>query len=723
MTARSIWLGLILVSLLAILVPINDWHYRTTFFYSQHLPIGVLLLVVIVGVVINPLLGRFRLKKKELLVITAMLFVLGGVVSSGLNRIFSTTMSGPARKLASGSELNAFVTEGGDITLPRGPYIGIEDGKVPDSSDPEYRYLIDGYWNGLGVEHPSVGHRSTVTWRDEQGVERTQEARTGTIPPGMLDLDHDPGLDVRGRRAGQKIATAHGELEVLDVQPPPVPWGRWFVALLHWIPVILPALVCFLSLGAIVRRQWLEHERLPYPIAGVVSDFLEEPVPGRRMAELFRQRGFWIAFSLVVIVLLSQLLNSFGLNPLPIPTSLHLTQTFAGDPWTKVWHHGQLFTWRVYFSIVALTFLLPPGMSFSLWAGWVVMNVVPGFLRASGIPVAWNETAQVAVGGYMVMCLLIIWIGRVFYGRVLMTAFGLRRDPTLRDEVIFAWAFILGFAGMVGGMMYYGAYMHHAMIAACVYLGTGLVLARFVAEAGIPYINSPTYWTNAPVIFSLTGVGAPLAALVPLGMLAQTLCADPREHILGFAVNAEAMAARAGAKRWPITGIFLLVSGIGTVLALGAMLLVGYWGGNLSTVDPFWSSALMGGFDLPARGSLGNDPFADTHVYVCYAIGAIATAGLGLARLAWSWFPLHPIGILVAPTWATGMIWFSFFVGWLWKAGVMRYGGIRVYRLLRPVAMGLIAGEAVMVGVTLIIGLIGGIFDIDIPQMPKFLPW
>jgi hypothetical protein len=153
------------------------------------------------------------------------------------------------------------------------------------------------------------------------------------------------------------------------------------------------------------------------------------------------------------------------------------------------------------------------------------------------------------------------------------------------------------------------------------------------------------------------------------------------------------------------------------------MLLIGYHGSAMTRLtDQFHFSALMAGLDLPGRAAQGNDPFENSNVYVCYGIGAVSTALLGLARLAWSWWPLHPIGILVAPTYATSMIWFSFFLGWLWKVSVMRYGGIRIYRSCRPIALGLLAGEAVMVAVTLIIGLIGGVFDIDLPNMPRFLP-
>jgi len=172
-----------------------------------------------------------------------------------------------------------------------------------------------------------------------------------------------------------------------------------------------------------------------------------------------------------------------------------------------------------------------------------------------------------------------------------------------------------------------------------------------------------------------------------------------------------------------LTGIFLIVAGGGALIALITMLIIGYHGAALTRLtDPFHISSMMAGFDLPGRAAQGAEPFANSGVYVSYGIGAVVTALCGLARLVWPWWPLHPIGILVAPTYATSMIWFSFFLGWLWKAMVMRYGGIRLYRTCRPIALGLLAGEAVMVALTLIIGMIHGFLGLDLPVMPRFLP-
>jgi len=72
--------------------------------------------------------------------------------------------------------------------------------------------------------------------------------------------------------------------------------------------------------------------------------------------------------------------------------------------------------------------------------------------------------------------------------------------------------------------------------------------------------------------------------------------------------------------------------------------------------------------------------------------GAVAVL-LGAMRLRFAWWPFHPIGYLASNCW--GWNWYSvpFFVGWVAKSLVVRYGGLRLYRLTLPLAVGLIVGS------------------------------
>jgi hypothetical protein len=91
---------------------------------------------------------------------------------------------------------------------------------------------------------------------------------------------------------------------------------------------------------------------------------------------------------------------------------------------------------------------------------------------------------------------------------------------------------------------------------------------------------------------------------------------------------------------------------------------------------------------------------------------ASLVAGVGLvlvftvARLRLSWWPLHP---LMFALWATNHVrrfaW-SFLIGWAVKMLVVKYGGNRSYEHLKPLMVGLVAGELLGAFVPCIVGWI-----------------
>ena len=57
-----------------------------------------------------------------------------------------------------------------------------------------------------------------------------------------------------------------------------------------------------LCLSVIFRRQWVENERLPYPLASVYSRWSRSPGPAGCSTRLFSSRWFWIAAGIVFLI-------------------------------------------------------------------------------------------------------------------------------------------------------------------------------------------------------------------------------------------------------------------------------------------------------------------------------------------------------------------------------------------------------------------------------------
>jgi hypothetical protein len=74
------------------------------------------------------------------------------------------------------------------------------------------------------------------------------------------------------------------------------------------------------------------------------------------------------------------------------------------------------------------------------------------------------------------------------------------------------------------------------------------------------------------------------------------------------------------------------------------------------------------------------------------------------------WWPFHPIGYVLAYSSETRRAWFPFFVGWLCKVVITRYGSGRTYQSLRPLFLGLVLGEYLICAVWLIMAAATGTF-------------
>ena len=75
----------------------------------------------------------------------------------------------------------------------------------------------------------------------------------------------------------------------------PIPWGAWFVPMFWWCSFMLAVYVVMIAMMVVVRKQWVENERLAFPIIQPALEMLrgnDEHV----VNPLFKQKLFWIAF-------------------------------------------------------------------------------------------------------------------------------------------------------------------------------------------------------------------------------------------------------------------------------------------------------------------------------------------------------------------------------------------------------------------------------------------
>jgi hypothetical protein len=87
----------------------------------------------------------------------------------------------------------------------------------------------------------------------------------------------------------------------------------------------------------------------------------------------------------------------------------------------------------------------------------------------------------------------------------------------------------------------------------------------------------------------------------------------------------------------------------------------------------------------------------------CFVIGFLVALLLYRLRQLFVWFPFHPIGYAMGPSWPMIQLWFSTMLGWVMKALLLHYGGLGAFRRWRPFFLGLLIGEYLTAGLWLVL--------------------
>ena len=77
-----------------------------------------------------------------------------------------------------------------------------------------------------------------------------------------------------------------------------VPWKAWLMALAAWQPFIWSLFLVMIAIMVVLRRQWIDNERLVYPLVQVPLAMTAMGERHERWPPFFKNRGMWIGFAL-----------------------------------------------------------------------------------------------------------------------------------------------------------------------------------------------------------------------------------------------------------------------------------------------------------------------------------------------------------------------------------------------------------------------------------------
>lgn len=672
MTVKSLTLGLLAALFIAGAGYLNDSVMHLTFLVGNHFPISVFGLLILVAIAANPLLGllgrRARLRASELAVIVAMMLVACSIPGSGLMRTLTPTLVMPA------------------------------------------------HYN-----------RSRAGWKKNQVM--------GYVPAPMLpaeglyDQDLADGFLSGTETGGPMISLAA------------VPWAKWRDPLLIWLPLVVLMGLAGISLALIVHRQWAAHERLRYPIADFAASVMaQEPRTGR--STLMRSGLFWIGLGAIFFIHCINGLHAwFPDRMVEIP--LQFDCRAIAEKYPKIWRADgawALLQPRLYPTVVAFSFFLASDVGLSLGLTQLVVVPLLLVLVLNGVDVGGSYTeggpnSWQLFGSYLGLGVIILYTGRRYYAGVARRAVTFRAARGVEGYA--AWAFrvfLLAVAGMVAILVCLGLDWPFAVLVVPLMLLTFLVMARINAESGLFFCQAR--WQAVGILMGLFGAAAmgPQAVTI-VALVCAVLTIDPRECLLPFVVNGLKMCddLRVGPKRMGWAAGVVLVAGLAVAVPL---VLGSNFAGGVPAWDK-WATVNVPQFPfntvsravtkLRLSGELG-----DSEGYSAWQRLAsirpnpkfLWAAGIGFAlvvvasvlRLRFPRWPLHPVIFLVWNTYPLQRFSHSFLLGWLIKQGVTKMGGGRQYRRVRPLMIGVIAGD--LLGGLLFMA-VGAIYYAQTGTLPK----
>jgi len=495
-----------------------------------------------------------------------------------------------------------------------------------------------------------------------------------------------------------------------------VPWQVWMVPLVAWGTLVFASYIMLGCLSVMLRAQWAEREALAFPLLRLPLELTEDVDRHETygiIGRFFKSPTMWVGFGIATFIQVLNGLNKYFPDVPMVPLELNSGALFSERPWNQIgWTPMQ-----VYPLAIGITFLLTTEISFSLWFFyWFTrfqliaadgLGFVPGILPSAvghTVSPANSKTfiAYQQVGAYLIYALLVLWVGREHYRHIICRAFRRARPkPEERDEAlsypVAFWGFVLSFVFLVWWGWMSGMSLSVATILWLVYLIIAIALTRVVVEGGLLFVQQG--WTTIGALAQLVGSGPKswLAAnsIVPGTFVEASLMTDLRGFIMPSFVQGFKLAHDRKIPAKPLLALIFSVVLITLCMSLWMNVRLGYEHGGL-TLESWFA---QGGAKKPAQNAAALiDGARDVSWlnWVWMGVGAGATWGMMLARNHFLWFPLHPIGYLMALTYPLNRLWGSIFIGWMCKALVMRFGGSELYKQTTPLFLGLVMGEVVM---------------------------
>jgi len=510
------------------------------------------------------------------------------------------------------------------------------------------------------------------------------------------------------------IAPAPNSLAIrwfYDGAPPgaQIPWGEWTTPLIAWSILTFGMYLAMFSVGALVRKQWVERENLIFPLVQLPLEMIMPQRRGISAAPFFSNKLLWIGVAIPFVI---HNLNALHEYVPGIPyMNLSGTSILSGitsRPWNQL--RSPMY---LHFSVVGFAYFLTTEISLSLWVFWWFGRLQHVLFDAVGRqPVLRKVEENQYQGAFIVYVIYGLWVARGHLREVWDTFTAGRQEPTgdkaeaMSPPMAF-WGLLVGGAIVTVWLNVAGMSFAIAVATYVIFLIICWGMARLVVESGILFAKA-VQMRPTVLLTGLAGSGTFAAAdLTILSFTEYVYMFDLKSFLMPQILHSLKMADVGRIDRRHMYAAIGIAVFAAVLISYWASLNVAYSKGALAMHGWFFISGPRGNAEL-LKNMIVNQTAIDPNRLAALGVGAAICAGLIRMRQLFLWFPLHPIAYVVGTGYEASRMWFPFLLGWSAKALVTRYGSVGLYRALQVPFLGLVVGEYMVAGIWLVIDAIVG---------------
>ena len=479
-----------------------------------------------------------------------------------------------------------------------------------------------------------------------------------------------------------------------------IPWIHWLKPLGAWLLLYGSLYLALTSICVILRRQWVQHERLVYPLMQVPLAMMDDDRQSSLLKPFFRKSTMWTGFAIPVVFM-----SVFALhNYFPWIPQIVLRAPIDIFPDSITLNFG------INFLMLGFGYFINANIAFSLWVFYLLHQIQEGLMLHYGLHSTqavlgwWTEPGMghQMMGALIILVLSSLWVGRPHFKRVLQKAW--RRDAPVddSDEIMSYRAAVCGTVIGIAGMWLWLWQTGIPAWIVPVFLFAGLVifvgLARVISETGLPIFKA----NMIPAGFAVSNVGVPALGLKGMVATGYTMvwCGDLLVFMMAPLANGLYLSSEVKSGQRRLSWALVLAMTIALVLSVWFTIYLAYRYGSMNLLISEHYATEPSRFALE---KITNPTGPSLSGYLWMTGGGLVMGLLLIARHQFLWWPFHPLGFLVSHGRVMDGIWSTIFLAWLCKVLVLKYGGVHLYRRLQPFFLGLALGHITIGGIWLLI--------------------